>query len=56
MRTTGSVDKQSHQLAFQVLNEQLGGNGGKETSCFPPGNQGAVTLAVSELLGDAMFI
>lgn len=33
-RATGSTDNQSHQLAFQVKNEQLGGNGGKETSCF----------------------
>lgn len=30
----GSTDNQSHQLAFQVKNEQLGGNVGKETSCF----------------------
>lgn len=33
-RATVSTDKQSHQLAFQVINEQLGGNRGKETSCF----------------------
>lgn len=33
-RAMGSTDNQSHQLAFQVKNEQLGGNVGKETSCF----------------------